>query len=93
MRNAPFVWVENTDEEKTRITAFQFLYVRTLVQLDRQRCIRGDKFHRKLSSEWTEDVAMGYVMIVRSLVWNGNYRVYNHDGQTTQFLATLTMAN
>lgn len=40
-----------------------------------------------------EDVAIGYVMIVRSLVWNGNYRVYNHDGQTTQFLATLTTSN
>lgn len=55
--------------------------------------IQGDKFHRKLCSEWTKDTAIGYVMIVRSLVWNGNYRVYNHDGQTTQFLATLTTAN
>ena len=42
---------------------------------------------------FVEDVAIGYVMIVRSLVWNGNYRVYNHDGQTTQFLATLTTSN
>lgn len=40
-----------------------------------------------------EDVAIGYPMIVRSLAWNGNYRVYNHDGQTTQFLATLTTSN